>query len=182
MGRLGIDRRGAAAVEFAFLVPILAVVMFSIVEMTTRFQASEKFNRYSTQTADFLSRTADLTTADVDGIFNQAARMMQPVAIGEGLSLTVSSIGLDDDNGAVLLWQRTKGGEAVEFDPMDAVGLGADGETVLRIDTRFEYTSFSAEMFGLPNAVMERSIYYRPRTTRIISMDGNVSEGFEWNG
>ena len=176
--------RGLAAVEFAFIAPILAVMMITLVELTLRYQGVEKFHRYASQAGDLASRTAVLTTADIGDIHSAAERMMQPIEVGENLTITVTSIGFDSSGTPKILWQRTEPDTAtpIPVTVSDAAGLGYAGDTVIRTDARFYYSSAISTAFGLEDIELIRKMYFRPRSSRVISMDGHVSEnGNDWD-
>lgn len=178
------DKRGMAAVEFAFIAPILAGMMIVLVELTLRYQAVEKFHRYSSQAGDLMSRSVTLTTSDVEALYASSTKMMQPLVVGENLTLTVTSIGYDSTGTPKILWQRTEPEttSAISFNLSDAAGLGYAGDTVIRTDTRFIFSSAISTAFGLEDIELNRKMYYRPRSSRIISMDGEISEnGDEWD-
>lgn len=179
------DRRhsGAAIVEFALVLPFFVVIVFGLMELTFRLQATEKFHRYLTQAADYLSRAPELFSDDITQIYNRAPEMMQPVRMtGGNLGLTVSSIGFTAEDNAVLLWQRTRGTGAATVTPNDAIGLGVGGETVLRVDASFTYRSVLAFALAEPEMTLTGHVYYRPRRTRVIAIDGIVSEnGTAWD-
>ncbi len=178
------NRRGIAAVEFAFIAPILAVMMITLVELTLRYQGVEKFHRYASQAGDLASRTSVLTTADIGDIYGAADKMMQPIPVGNNLTITVTSIGFDSTGTPKILWQRTKPNTAtpIPVSASDAAGLGYAGDTVIRTDARFHYSSAISTAFSLENIELVRKMYFRPRSSRVITMDGSISEnGNDWD-
>ncbi|MCI4646229.1 MAG: pilus assembly protein [Hyphomonadaceae bacterium] len=178
------DERGLAALEFAFILPILAMMTLGLAELTLRYQGVEKFHRYVSQAGDLLSRTNTLESEDVRDIHQSASKMMNPIRVGDDLTLTVTSIGFDSTGTPKILWQRTEpdGRAHLPVSASDAVGLGYPGDTVVRTDARFFYSSAISTSFGFSDVELNRKIYYRPRTTRVISMDEAVSEnGDDWD-
>lgn len=181
--RLACARSGTAIVEFALIAPIFTIIVLGLMELTFRLQAVEKFHRYLTQSADYLSRAPELFTSDIAEIYNHAGDMMQPVRLeGGALAITVTSIGFTADDNATVLWQRAQGASAVTVDPNDAIGLGQGGETVLRVDLAFTYRSLLSQAFGAAETRLTGHVYYRPRRTRVIAIDGQTSEtGEGWD-
>ena len=178
------NRRGIAAVEFAFIAPILAVMMITLVELTLRYQGVEKFHRYASQAGDLASRSAVLTSADISDIYGAADKMMLPIPVGDDLTLTVTSIGFDSAGTPKILWQRTRPYMAtpIPVSASDAAGLGYAGDTVIRTDAQFYYSSAISTAFGLEDIKLVRKMYFRPRSSRVITMDGHVSEnGNDWD-
>ncbi|MCI4645721.1 MAG: hypothetical protein MRY64_13155 [Hyphomonadaceae bacterium] len=175
---------GIAAVEFAFIAPLLVVMMLVLVELTLRYQGVEKFHRYSSQAGDLASRSVALTSSDIHAIHASAGKMMHQVSVGDGMTLTVTSIGFDSTGTPKILWQRTEPeSEAhLPINLADAVALGYPGDTVIRTDTRFIFSSAISTAFGLEDIELKRKMYFRPRSSRVITMDGEVSEnGEDWD-
>ena len=173
-----------AAVEFAFLAPIMVVMLLTLVEVTLRYEAVEKFHRYVSQAGDLVSRSPSLTTAEIDAIYGSATKVMKPVPVGENMTITVTSIGFDSTGTPKLLWQRTEPetADTLPVDVADAAGLGSAGETVIRTDARFFYASYISHGVGLEEIELNRKMYFRPRSSRVVTMDGKVSEnGADWD-
>ena len=72
------DRRGIAAVEFAFIAPALIFLVMGVLEMSFRFRASEEATRYVHQVADLIGREKDMTTEQLGKIYAAAVHMMKP--------------------------------------------------------------------------------------------------------
>ena len=175
------DVSGLAALEFALLSPFLAVLIFGILELSLRFRAADEFHRFVQQTGDMLSREEELFSEDLDAVHAAAAQIMKPVSISGGLEMDVASIGFTPDGTPELLWQRARGGPAAPFEASQASGLGRPGESVLRVSARFRYTTPLSDMLSLGALEMGHAVYYRPRVTRLIAIDGEVHDGgAEW--
>lgn len=178
------DERGLAAIEFAFILPILAMMTLGLAELTLRYQGVEKFHRFVSQAGDLVSRNNSLTTDDVADIRNSADKMMTPINVGDNMTLTVTSIGFDSAGTPKILWQRTRPYMAtpIPVSASDAAGLGYAGDTVIRTDAQFYYSSAISTAFGLEDIKLVRKMYFRPRSSRVITMDGHVSEnGNDWD-
>ena len=171
------DERGLAAIEFAFILPILAMMTLGLAELTLRYQGVEKFHRFVSQAGDLVSRNNSLTTDDVADIRNSADKMMTPINVGDNMTLTVTSIGFDSEGTPKILWQRTAPATdaPLPVDETDAVGLGYPGDTVIRTDARFFYSSAISTAFGFSDVELDRKIYYRPRSSRAVAKPSTVS-------
>ena len=176
------DRRGVAAAEFALIVGPLILFMMATFEITLRLQAADEFERYAFQVGDVLSRDDGLTKSDLDILYKAANTMMQQVEVDdEMLDLDVASIGFQADGDPVLLWRRYRGGKPFDLDLDQAEGLAEPGETVLRVSATLRYTS---PISFLPDdsSGITRFAFFKPRTTRAISMDGQVTDpGVNWD-
>ena len=172
------DQRGISAVEFALISPFFLAMIVGYMEITFRYQTSDKFSRVAAQAGDYFSRSSQLTSDDIEDFFERSDDLMRPVIATGKLSLTVSSICLkeEDDGEASLLWKRAHGSQVFEIDPKSAVGLGDPGETVIRVDTSYDYVSPVSELTGGKPATLTKTVFYRPRVTRAVAVDGNLGE------
>ena len=168
------DRRGVAATEFALIAPALIFLVVGVLEMSFRFRASEEATRYVHQVADLVSRETTMTTGTLDKLYDAAVNMMKPLDTTDVLDLDVSGIGFEGaDATPKLLWRRIAG-TGVDFDVADAAGMGLTDESVIRVGVRYNYESVVSNLFGGPVFAIERSAYARPRTERLIIMDGQT--------
>lgn len=171
------DRRGVAAAEFALIAPALIFLIMGVFEMSFRFRASEEATRYVHQVADLISRETGLTTAQLTEIYDASIHMMKPLDTAENLDVDVSSIAfIGDDADPELYWRRVAG-TPLTYNIEDARGMGIKNETVIRVAIRYHYQSILSNLFGGSVATMERVAYARPRVERIITLDGQQSDG-----
>jgi len=171
------DRRGIAAAEFALIAPALIFLIMGVFEMSFRFRASEEATRYVHQVADLVARETDITSDYVKEVFNASEFMMKPLEPKEDLDLDIASVGFTGANGDPdVLWRRVVG-TSVSFNPEEARTMGVDGESVIRVGVRYQYTSVLTELFGGGAMTLEKSAYARPRIDRKVTMDTNTDDG-----
>ena len=175
--RFASDRRGIAAAEFALIAPALIFLIMGVFEMSFRFRASEEATRYVHQVADLVSRESIITSDYVEEVFNASEFMMKPLEPKDNLDIDISSVGFVGVSGDPdVLWRRVVG-TSVSFDPEEARTMGVDGETVIRVGVRYQYTSVLTELFGGASMTLEKSAYARPRIDRKVEMDGQTDDG-----
>ncbi len=171
------DRRGVAAAEFALIAPALIFLVMGVFEMSFRFRASEESTRYVHQVADLISRETSLTTAQLTEIYNASIHMMKPLDTNENLDVDVSSIAfIGDDADPQLYWRRVAG-TPLNYNIENSRGMGIKNETVIRVAIRYHYQSVLSNLFGGGVATMERVAYARPRVERVITLDGQATDG-----
>jgi Flp pilus assembly protein TadG len=175
--RLGADRRGVAALEFALIAPTLMVLVLGVFEMSLRFRAKEETTRYSHLMSDLISREQTLTTAELRSYYNASTNLMRPLQTSGGvLQLDVSSIGFNADGDAVVLWRRLVGTDNVVNDVAihlpDFDDLGTESESIIRVGVRYTYTSPLTALFGGAVATITQEAIARPREALKITLDG----------
>lgn len=72
------DVRGIAAVEFAFIAPILLVMLLGTIEVTRAISIDRRFSLVTSTVADLITREEALTATDVRAIYDVAAQIMRP--------------------------------------------------------------------------------------------------------
>lgn len=175
------DQKGLAALEFALLAPFLVVLVLGILEVSLRIRAADTFQRYLYQAGDYFSRQDQLFTADIDEMYAAAGDIMSPLEVTGRLDVDVSSVGFIPDGSPELLWRRYRGKTPPTLDMTTFNQLGDPGESVIRVGATFSYQTPITALLGGNAMVLEREVYFRPRLTRVIALDGQVHDaGANW--
>lgn len=161
------DRRGAAAVEFALIAPIMLLMYFGMAEITQGLLANRRASHVTAALGDLVAQYPSLTAAQVTDIFTISTALMAPMP-ASGLSMRVTSIAIDNDSKATVRWSQVGGTTALSAMQKDATvtdvpaDLVAPNEALVRADT--EYTFNSAAKQVLPNAItFKHTTYLKPR-------------------
>jgi Flp pilus assembly pilin Flp len=170
------DRRGVAAAEFALIAPALIFLVVGVLEMSLRFRAKEESTRFVHQVADLVSRENTLSTDMLETIYAASINMMKPLDTTDRIDFDVASVGFDEDGEPEILWRRVAGQE-VAIDLEDTAGLGPPSESIIRVGVRYRYESPISGMWGGPELVMVQESFARPRSTRLIPLDGVTDDG-----
>ncbi|TIV67834.1 MAG: pilus assembly protein, partial [Mesorhizobium sp.] len=72
------DRRGVAAIEFAFIVPVLLIMYFITMEASQAIETSKKVSRIGSMVADLVTQQPSVKTADLDAIMKIGTSTLQP--------------------------------------------------------------------------------------------------------
>ncbi|QKV19217.1 TadE/TadG family type IV pilus assembly protein [Oricola thermophila] len=174
--RLAADRRGVAATEFVLLLPVILLMSFGLAEVYVEHATEDQFRRYVHQAGDLLAREPTLTTASITTILNAADQMIEGFDPDHKIDIHVSSIGFKADGTPVLLWTRSAGGAPRVFGVEEVTGMGLPADTVLRLEAHMTYSSPFNFIWESDSREISTVVYFRPRETRAIAMDGNVSE------
>ena len=99
------DRRGVAAVEFAFVAPIMIVLFVGTLELSNSIATSRKLSRLSSTLADLITQGQRLTTSDVDAIMDVSSKIMYPY--GDEVKMIITGVQISN-NKATVVWSRSR--------------------------------------------------------------------------
>ncbi len=95
--RLGRDRRGVSALEFALILPILALFYAGAIELSLGMMADRKVSTTASTIGDLVSRGRSVTNCDVSDIFAAADLLMEPFGT-DTMRLRVTSVVPPEDD------------------------------------------------------------------------------------
>ena len=159
---------GTAAVEFAFVVPILLTLLLGVYEVGNAIIVYMKVIDAADVVSDLAAQYQTVTSTDFDNFYTAGKLVMQPDT-GNGLAVAVASVTFDPNTGnPSVAWQITRGGAGTMPDAANAsVGLGSKGDSV--IVARATYTYSSLLKYVLPNNLTISSrVISRPRYVNTI--------------
>lgn len=164
--RFARDQRGVAAVEFAFVLPILILLYYGMVESTQAVLANRRAGYLTTAVGDLLTQQAQVRTADVEDIFDAGEAVLSPFKT-DGLSIRVTSIEIDASGKAVQKWTQARGTiEAAKLEDIDKKLLEPNSALV-RAETVYVYKTPFQRVF--PSAfTFKHKMDLRPRTGVVI--------------
>ncbi len=165
--RLWRDRRGVSAVEFALIAPVMLVIYFGLVELCQGYMANRRASHTASIVADLVAQADETSTSDLTSVFAIGDMIMKPFPATD-LSIRVSSVSMDANGVARVLWSRGNNNDLAPRAPNSPVddlpsGLIASGETLILGETEFIYTTAFGQIVKKP-ITFKRSYYLRPRT------------------
>jgi Flp pilus assembly protein TadG len=159
-------QRGAAAIEFALVGPMLIVLHLGTVETVQAWEAHRRVAHIASAIADLAAQNRSVSQADLDDILKAGSLLITPFpdsALGARVaSITATSSGTKIDWQDARNW--TAGGS-----PSVPAGYLQTGETVIVADVTFNHQT----LFGLvlPSALAMRSqAYLRPRLSGQVAL------------
>lgn len=105
------DRKGASAVEFAILAPLLITLYFGCVEITDGIAADRKVTLTAGALANLTSQSQTITVDGMTNILNASAAIIKPYSVGN-LAATITCLKIDADGNAKVKWSATLNGTA----------------------------------------------------------------------
>lgn len=190
MGRFLRDRRGVAAIEFAFVAPILFALYFLTAEIGQAIDTNKKVSRVASMVGDLVAQQPSVTASELDAIMKIGGALLKPYSRSNA-DVGVVAIQVSNDTAPVarVAWSRRLVG-----------GTGRKGVaagTVVTVPDKLLvkgsfYVLATAElgyrpiitwsqqgreslglmaMAGFDNMRMEERFYLRPRMSSAITCD-----------
>ena len=171
--RFWADAGGAAAVEFALLVPLLALLYFGVVEVTQGAMTEQRVAHTASAIGDLVAQSSSTTSAEVTDIFNVGDAVMTPYPTS-GLQMRVSSLKADKNGAVTVAWSQATGmtalskGATMSSLPANVVNAN---ESVIMGEAKYTYQSVFGMVLPQPIVFTETS-YLHPRlSTQVTCSD-----------
>lgn len=101
------DRRGAAAIEFAFIAPILLMLYFVTMEVAQGIETNKKVGRIGSMVADLVTQQQTMSPSELRAIMQIGEAILQPYNRSRP-TITVTAIKITDESSpeAEVVWSR----------------------------------------------------------------------------
>lgn len=96
-------QKGLAAVEFALIAPVMIMMFFGAVELTSAADCNARVSRVASTTADLVAQSTSVSSSDTTNIFNAAFAILYPYS-STPAKIVVSSLVDDGKGGATVAW------------------------------------------------------------------------------
>lgn len=188
IGRLGADRRGVAAVEFAFVVPLLLSMYFVTMEVSQAIEANKKVSRIASLVADLVTQQQATSKSEVDAIMQIGESLLQPYNRSRP-KIVVTAIEITDEETpkVQVFWSRKLENGATSVDQAKGetttvpAALKTRGSFLVRVEAYLDYKPVIAwaasdkPALGLTaaftNISMKETYHLRPRMSQQVKCD-----------
>lgn len=163
------DQQGAAALEFALVLPIMLVLYFGMSMATQALLVDRRVSYLASAVSDLTSQQAVLKQADIDDIYKVANQVMKPFPTGT-LAIRVTSVQNDANGKHTVLWTSDNKTKFPSTDPVNLKDMDtAANIAIIRAETRYEFDSPFKNYF--PDTLTFRhKIDMRPRGGAAVSL------------
>ena len=102
------EARGVAAVEFAFIAPIMLLLFVGTIELSAGISVNRKLSRLSSTVSDLVTQSQTLTSTDVTNIMAASAKVMYPYT--DTVSIVLTGINIDSTGTPKVTWSKAQNG------------------------------------------------------------------------
>lgn len=180
------DRSGAAAIEFAFIVPLLLMMYLGTMELSQGIEADKKVSRSASMIGDLVSQETSIKKQDLNDMLVIGESILQPYYRSKP-TITITGINISAGLIATTAWRRTivdgvTSGSGINLIPLTYVPeqMRVANTFLVRVETALSYkpvitwsgtkkigsTDYSSNFTSIQ---MAESYFYSPRTATSIS-------------
>ena len=166
------DDRGAAALEFALIVPVLVLLYALGFEIAEAATVNRKLTDTTVQLANVTSQYTKVAKSDISTIMNASSQIMAPYP-NAVLSMTVSEISIDASGNASVTWSEPYldgipfQGTGLTTPPTAPPSFQTANSTYIIVQTTYVYSPIIASNFMAPLTFSNRS-FMLPRNSASI--------------
>ncbi|MGO7586211.1 TadE/TadG family type IV pilus assembly protein [Rhizobium ruizarguesonis] len=168
--RLIRDRKGAGAIEFAILFPVLIMLYIGAFEITIGLSVSKRVTRAAGTVADLITQQQSVTKSALAQMPSVATAIFVPYN-STALTMKITGVTIDASANAKVLWSWAQDGTVPYAKNATVSNVPADMKTansfLVRTELSIPYTMFLfAPNFmpdGMRTITIGRSYFYRQR-------------------
>lgn len=166
---------GLAALEFALIAPVMMIVLFGSIELSSAVDCNGRVNRVSSTVADLVAQSTAVSSTDVTNIFNCATSILYPYA-STNTKIVVSSITYDATGKTAVAWSDALNTTKRTTAPTDIttamMNTDTSGKIVAgsMIYAEVQYSFSTPINYFLANGITLKSAFYaRPRRSTTVT-------------
>ena len=172
LNRVITDDRGAAAVEFGLILPVLVLLYAVGFEVCEAATVKRKLTDTTVQLANLTSQYTKVAKSDIATIMNASSQTMTPFSNGD-LALVVSEITIDSTGTAHVTWSEPYlngvafQGNALTTPPTAPASFATPNSSYILVQSTYAYTPVIAGNFVAPMTLASQS-FMLPRNAGAI--------------
>jgi Flp pilus assembly protein TadG len=162
-------REGLAAVEFAFVAPVMIVMFFGAIELSAAVDCKTRVTSVASTAADLVAQETKVSSADVSNVFAALNAIIYPYPSGAA-RIVISSIVYSNSTTGTVAWSNAQNTTARSVGATVTVpaGLLNSGGSVILAEITYAYASPTTQV--LTGAVtMTGSFYAHPRRSATVA-------------
>jgi Flp pilus assembly protein TadG len=165
------DHRGISVVEFAFVFPVMVALYLGGTAATQGITIKRKLTLTTRTVGDLVSQDTNVSNVEMTTIFGAATVVLEPYPGPIGtLAVTVSSVNIDQNGNATVLWSDTYQGTARTVGSAVTLptGMNIASTTLIMSEGSYLYVPPVGSAF-FPSITLKDTLYFRPRRVNSIT-------------
>jgi hypothetical protein len=161
--RFGGECRGMAAIEMAFVFPLMVIVYFGLVDVTNLLSAERRVTLAASTLADLVTQApASLTKADLAGFYKAVGPIMDPFP-STSVNIDVIDFRMNGSS-AAQHWINTLNGSCGGTPSTSGLSdLMTDGNDLVMTRVCISYRPITGKVFGVGPFTLHQQMVLRPR-------------------
>ena len=171
--RIQTDNKGVAAIEFAMILPLLAVLFLGTFELGQALTVDRRVTQAASTSADLVAQNEQVDDDDLAAISSVADAIMSPYDTSL-LDIDVVSLRIDADSNVTVLWSYSKSGGAPYAEGAtytvnnNLASLITPNTGIIVATTSYTYTSVIGALFS-SGVEFGETFYLRPRRSNEVA-------------
>ena len=169
--RLGGDRDGVSAVEFALIAPVMVLFYLGMMEVSLALSVDRKVTSAASALADLVAQDDVITDDEMNDILNAGGAIIAPYDPSR-FSVRISSMSMNLSGDAEIDWSDASG--MSPFGPGTAAdapsGILFPGRSVIMVEVAYAYDAPFREI-GTGQYDISETFYLRPRQSLVVSRE-----------
>ena len=169
------DKRGVSAVEFAIVLPFMAILYLGGTAVTQGIVIKRKVVLVAHTVGDLVARDNNVTNAEVTAIFDAAKAVFAPYGWNPLLKIKVTSVNINAAGTATVGWSEALQDTArtVGSSVTLPTGLNASSTSIIWAEVSYNYTPTVGGSFTGGSIPMFDQLYIRPRLVTTVTRSVN---------
>lgn len=155
------NRKGLAAVEFALIAPVMIIMFYGSVELSSAIDCNERVSRVTATVADLVAQETAISSADTSNVFSAANAILFPYPSGSA-HIVVSSLVTDASGKAKVDWSEAQNASKRTSPPANIpAGILPASSSVIYAEVTYAFTPAISYFVG--NVNLTSAFYSKPR-------------------
>lgn len=172
LARFRRDARGLAAVEFAIILPLMIVIFFGTIEVSTGVAVDRKVTVLTRTLSDLISQAPSITSTDLANAFAMGPAIMTPYS-GSPIRAIISQIYIDPNTlVATVKWSSGSNATARGYNSVVSIptGLAIGGTYLIMSEVSYNFTPVVGYQLGaaVPTFTLSDQTFTRPRQSSCV--------------
>lgn len=173
--RFARDKRGVSAVEFAIILPFMAMLYLGGTAITQAIIVKRKVVLVAHTVGDLVARDNNMTNAEVTAVFDAAKAVFAPYAWNGLLKIKVTSVNVSAAGTATVGWGESlqDTARAPNASVTLPTGLNTPSTSIIWTEVSYNFTPPVGGAFTGGTLTLTDQFYIRPRLVTTVTRSAN---------